>query len=317
MSTLTGFDPIQSWLKAEGVAYELRDLLDRDIDVARSTANQARIETPVNPELIERYANAAEKGAKFPPLVAYQKGRSFVLIDGNNRFAAFRKVYKPGFTVAVYIVTASPEVLARLTYTANVILNGAEASMIDRTNHAVRLLRAGMTQAEVSVATGLPKGTVQTAIASADALERASRLAVTRNVAGLPPSSRSVIAYLPSDVGFVATARAASDLNLTSDEVRQLAGKVRKARGDDEAKAVVARYVDETRAEQDTRRKSRSAAASVSAKQRPVWMPFQMHAAAILNMDPTLIYKSCLSDETRQTVEETAVKLLTWLEDLD
>src|SRR5438552_4049378 len=113
-------EEVENWLKDRGVKYmKCMEIPLKDFDEKKSRANQARPQALID-EAVERYTLAMKQNAKFPPLVAFQSSyMKFVIIDGNNRFAAAKKASRPTFPTYVIDNETPSELIQLLTVEAN------------------------------------------------------------------------------------------------------------------------------------------------------------------------------------------------------
>lgn len=112
-----------------------------DIDFKKSQNNQARLTTPVVEELVNQYAQDYKDGDEFPPLVLARVGKGrWVIVDGNNRFAALTKLGRK-FTDAYLLSTSDEAVINRITWTFNDKVNGLRNAHEDRLFHATTLVQ--------------------------------------------------------------------------------------------------------------------------------------------------------------------------------
>lgn len=107
------------------------------IDIERSQRDtQARFEK-INVETVQRYKEAAKRGATFPPLIVSKVRQRFVVIDGNHRTGA---LIAAGIKRHVaYILEPTNVIFEAMMYAANVTLNGRQLSDNEIKAHAVWL----------------------------------------------------------------------------------------------------------------------------------------------------------------------------------
>lgn len=60
------------------------------------------VRAKLNPQTIEEYSQRMQAGDKFPPLVIFQYGGEYVLVDGFHRYEAARQAGKDPFPIVVY-----------------------------------------------------------------------------------------------------------------------------------------------------------------------------------------------------------------------
>lgn len=109
-----------------------------DINVQAGIRNQARLLEPLDEELIDNYTIMNNAGSEAPAIVVHKKRNRPIWspIDGNQRIAAAKKC---GFkTIDAYQVnTEVQEVIDRLTWFFNNIVNGKRLTKEENIEHAV------------------------------------------------------------------------------------------------------------------------------------------------------------------------------------
>ncbi len=124
----------------------------KDIDPNKGLRNQARLEEPLNTDLVDDYERALEAGDEFPALVLVRSSArsKWGLIDGNHRLAArlrcqlkFKGKEKEKMSsVDAYVVECADQfVVDRVTWTFNDSVNGVRNSNNSRHQHGLTLVR--------------------------------------------------------------------------------------------------------------------------------------------------------------------------------
>lgn len=153
-------------LTNQGVEWEYAERIALvDVDRDKGLRNQARLEMPLDEELVNAYAAAMQRGDQFPPVVLWRPGRGrWQPIDGNQRLAGAAKIGRK--EVDAYVVrTADPMLADRLTWTFNNLVNGKRLSTEEALRHAVTFCRKyGMSQAEAAKEWGLSEYQVRNAV---------------------------------------------------------------------------------------------------------------------------------------------------------
>jgi hypothetical protein len=128
-------------LAKEGVEFEyIPDFSLERIDKNKSLRNQARLQNPIDEELVTAYRN--EEGDEFPPLVTWRptpRSRD-ILVDGNNRLEAFDRNGKKLHDI-LRVASVDSKVIDRITWTFNSRINGKRNSYEDMLEHAVSYYR--------------------------------------------------------------------------------------------------------------------------------------------------------------------------------
>jgi hypothetical protein len=121
------------------IVYDPAVPLER-INVTRGKQMQARLE-PLDPDLIDRYAEMFNDGGEPPPLLLWKHGRGLLVpLDGNQRLAANAQA-KPGKRrkeFSAYIVETDDQMVAdRLCWTFNNLVNGKRMSYDECLQHGI------------------------------------------------------------------------------------------------------------------------------------------------------------------------------------
>lgn len=134
-------------LTKHGVRFEYHESIDLDdIDLGKGIRNQARLSNPVEEELVEQYADAYLDKMEFPPIVLWRPGKGrWIPVDGNNRLAACARAKKKWHDAYV-IDCQDQQVIDRITWTFNNMVNGKRLSREECIEHAVSFVQKyGMT----------------------------------------------------------------------------------------------------------------------------------------------------------------------------
>jgi len=240
MSQNVRSEQIENWLDQEnGVRYHLETVAQSAIDDEKSLANQARLGHPLIPHLVDDYAEAAEAGNKFPPLVAWKDGvGKLVLIDGNNRLHGFLKAGKPAL-IDVYVVdTDDRAILDRLTRTANRRLNGDRPNRADAVQHALhRVTSFGEPIAVAAADFNVPTEDVQRAYARQMTRRRLDQLGIATSK--LTDWMIYRLSTVHNDPLLAAVTHLTTDAQLTGEQMEGLIKAVREPRSEAEQLAVV------------------------------------------------------------------------------
>ena len=235
-------------LNREGVKWSYVEVVPwDDINVRRGLTNQARLEEAVVPELSSDYQGKYESGLEAPPLVLGKKGNQKLYpLDGNQRIdgcqkamgrmraanlETYQRIYKKGHDA--YVVSSDDQqVLDRLCYFFNNMVNGRRLSRAECLAHAVTLVRkygekctvaarmAGLRDVDVSQG-------VQIAEAKDVLAERKAKL--TPSFTDLHLRSLLTLRNLGDDV-FARAATAVANTGVTVSQAGDLVAKVKKAK---------------------------------------------------------------------------------------
>lgn len=202
ITTVSEDKATESWLKARGVKFAAVAEYPIDmIDERTSQANQARAEG-IEREVVERYITAMRGGDLFPPIVAYKKGNSLVIVDGNHRATASRRAGAKKIHVYVIDGKTPSETIELLTAEANV-RHGQPTDAAWRRHQAVYLLGLGHPADLVASALGVTKSAVYAARAAHSAGERAARMGI-KGWDSIKETAKDRLASIKSDPVFEA-----------------------------------------------------------------------------------------------------------------
>lgn len=229
-------------LDRQGVEYVYIEQVDiSDIDVAKSLANQARLLSPLDPELVEAYRLADADGREFPALVTWRPGKGKqVLIDGNHRLAA--KLKNGRKTVDVYFVDCTDrQIIDRITWKFNNDVNGRRLSFEEAMEHAITFVRKyGMKPNQAAVEWGVNLNTLTDKVRILDTRDTLAKNEVKitpvmtddvlRRISSLKQVGEDVMTKVAQVVGTVGPTR---------DEVDDLIRDVRKAKGLEEKMSTI------------------------------------------------------------------------------
>lgn len=132
-------------LKKLGVQWEYVESVPlSDININRGKTMQARLD-PIDPDLIDDYAEMFNEGFAPPPLVLWQHGKSMkVPLDGNMRLAGNAQASPKNRLKAfeAYVIKTDDPMLAdRICWTWNNLVNGKRLSYDECLKHAVSFHR--------------------------------------------------------------------------------------------------------------------------------------------------------------------------------
>ncbi len=231
-------------LTKQGVEWKYEEAIPLDsIDAAKGLRNQARLETPIDKELVEQYQQAMKGGDQFPPLVLWRPGKGrYIPVDGNQRLQAKTNLNHK-VTDAYILVTEDRMVADRLTWSFNNLVNGKRLSAEECLQHAVTFVRKyGMTHAAAAKEWGIPNYRVKNAVKVLELKEVLERQNV--NVKGLHDDKiirLSPLHALGEDV-FAKAADAANRNGMTGEQCLETVAKVKAAKSGEAKLAAIEEY---------------------------------------------------------------------------
>lgn len=266
-----------------------------DIDEKRSYANQARVDQPIQPDLVETYVEAKRNGDIFPAIVVHKDGPRWVNVDGNHRYAADKSIGNA--TVPAYRIKAKAETVRVLMTLLNVI-HGRALSEKEKLWHAFFLIDSGTSHDRAAKVLHLPLSRLK----SAWSLEQANRRA--RDV-GLPKkawsdmtqTTRRRLAQLTTDAAFIDLFDLASKASLNYDEINRMVSEVNKIRSEQAQRDFI-----KAEAESIRDRIQGSAGGTIKREQSPKHA-LRMHLAAVAKINLDTIPGLVTDEEGSQIAE--------------
>jgi len=230
---------IEAWLTERSVDWVFEpDLPIAKIDVAKSLSNQARL-TPLDQDVVDRYAADIDRGHVFPPVIALdQGGKSRIrLLGGNHRLAAHIQLKRK--TIPAYVVQSEPEMAMRLTYEDN-RRHGLPPSETERIVAAIHLCETGYSQEAAAAMVGVSSARISQERTMLKATRRAKDLGVDMDgFNALPRWSRYALGQLRSDPVFTEATSLVLRARLNLDEVKELVNALKEAKSDNDAMQIL------------------------------------------------------------------------------
>lgn len=222
-------------LNKQGVEWEYLERLElSSVDRTKSLANQARLEQALDPDLVAHYREAYKQGDQFPPLVVHRPGRGkFILLDGNQRYSSCQPF--PGwkgvlFHDAYLIKSDEEEVLNRIAWSFNNLVNGRRLSYEESLSHAVTFVRKyNWTRQQAATEFGVPHRAVEKIVALEEMKDRLREQKVKKIPVDYIIERLAPLANLGDDV-FAKAAETAANIGAASTDVDELMKKVKRAK---------------------------------------------------------------------------------------
>lgn len=269
-----------------------------EIDEKRSFANQARVDQPIQADLVETYVEAKKNGDVFPAIVVHKDGTRYVNVDGNHRFAADKKLGRD--TIPAYKIKAKAETVRVLMTLLNVI-HGRALSEKEKLWHAFFLIDSGTPHDKAARVLHLPLGRLRTAWSLEQANRRARDVNLPKKAWGeLPQSIRRRLAQVSTDAAFKDLFDLTSKASLNGDEVGRMVTEVNKMRSEQA-------QMDFIRAEAEAIREriQASAGGTIKREQSPKHA-LRMHLAAVAKINLDTI-PGLVSDEEGTQIAEICI----------
>lgn len=255
-------------LNNQGVKWDyLEKVALSEINETKSERNQARLQVPVDKDLIAEYAAHRRRGDQFPPLVAWRPktGNSkYILIDGNQRTKAFHDAGDKHADM-YFVDTQDQLIIDRLTWGFNNLVNGRRLSPDEVLEHAISLVRKhGMPQKQAAEESGIHVKKLSTALRHLEIRETLQRHNI-KGEAKLPDKTVEVIGFVQAageDV-MVKVAQLAENTGAAYRDLEEVTTAVNKAKTHDDKIKVIE---EATTSELFQRRRAESKGGSVKIK---------------------------------------------------
>lgn len=206
----------------------------------------------IDTEVVARYTVALERGELFPAVLAVgpdADGRHQIL-GGQHRAEAARAVKADALEVYLLDVDeADPGLLRRVAIEHNT-RHGVPLSNPDRVRLALELIADGMARKQAAHIVGLSEPRISQAVAAVEAGDRAARLGIGYCWEPFNGSVRYRLAVMTrkrSDTVFVELVTTTARLALTTDDLADLADRLKTCRADFEVIAELERFETDRR----------------------------------------------------------------------
>lgn len=229
-------------LALNGLEYTYAESLPlAQIDQTKSLRNQARLTEPIAEDLVSVYATADKLGEKFPPLVVWRPGGGkWILIDGNQRYAAYLRNGKT-HSDAYLVHCKEPRVIDRVTWTFNNKVNGRRLTAKECMQHAITYVRKYSAKTkEAALEWGVDQNDLIDAVRRLEARETlvANGVKLTESLTDSKIDKLNQIRGAGEDL-FVSASQVVATSGVAEPEVDNLIRNVKKAKtSEDKAKVV-------------------------------------------------------------------------------
>ncbi|KKM62732.1 hypothetical protein LCGC14_1518660 [marine sediment metagenome] len=221
-------------LRALSVAFEIRTIPFPKIDLKESQYNGARLGDPIIPRLVEDYVTGMRNRDTFPRIVVHESKSGFVILGGNQRAAAMKKLIDLGelpkaLKIEVYVVGTSDKLLLEIIARSGNVGHGGRSEKEERTAHAAySVRRLGMRPKDAAKIFNLAESTITLNIRAEKQREELASAGVDLSAVGnssVEPLSKIVDSGVKLKV-----AQLVSQHNPGGEKIRQVAGAIRKAK---------------------------------------------------------------------------------------
>lgn len=298
---------VEDWLQRHEVAYAPLTAIPMDlIDEKRSRTNQARRDSIVT-DSVDRYANALRNGAVFPPIVVFPLGGRLVIVDGNNRQAAARRVGREFIQGFVISEETPSELIQLLTIEANAH-HGVTPDTGWRVAQAFQLVSLGYTDQQAADAVNVNVTAVRVARAVQDAEARARKMKVN-GFAELPVAMKQTLGTVKDDPVFFQAVKVALSTGMSLEQTREMTRMVKAIPSEAQRIDAIAAIAKERGLEAATKK----ALGKTSGPGRRTHSPKTQLVSGIgmlVSVDESALMKAILTKRDRDMVSERLKQLL-------
>jgi len=216
-------------------------------DVVRYDDSQARI-GDLDPVYVNRYKNALQNGAVFPPIVVYSNGRDgYICLDGNHRVGGYRKVSGRS-TITAYVLKESltHEEAVYISGVINVSTNGKPVlskQELERLVLAAAKSRPNIADEKIGQELGVSRTKIRNIRITRKAIERLQDVGFDTNTLNLGDDSiRTLHTKVSDDSVLLEAAELIRDAGLKGDDFKGLLYAVDQA-GSEADKLVAVRKI--------------------------------------------------------------------------
>jgi len=294
---------IEEWLQRHGVAYAPPSPIPMVlIDEKRSRNNQARRDAVVS-DSVDRFANALRNGATFPPIVVFPLGGRLIIIDGNNRQAAAKRVGRE-FVSGIVISEETPsELISLLTVEANAH-HGVTPDTQWRVQQAFQLISLGYTDQQAADAVNVNVTSIRVARAIQEAEQRARRMKI-HGFVDLPQVPKQALGTLKDDPVFYQAAKVAISTGMTLEQIREMTRMVKAIPSEGARIDAIAALAKERGIEAATKKAMGKVTRRVSSPKTQLVSGIGL----LVNVDEAALVRSILTRRDRDLVAERLQQL--------
>lgn len=224
----------ESDLRALSVTWDVQVSPFTKIDLKESHYNGARLGDPLITRLIDDYMTAMRNADTFPRPVAYQAKSGLVILSGNQRCAAIKRLMDAGelpknLKIEMYVVGTSDKLLLEIIARSGNVGHGGRSEKEERIAHAVYSVRIlGMRPKDAAKIFILAESTINNHIRAEK--EREELAAAGVDLSAIGNSSVEPLSKIADSSVKLKVAQLVSQHNPGGEKVKQVAGAIRKAK---------------------------------------------------------------------------------------
>jgi hypothetical protein len=186
---------------------------------------------------VEEYRQQMANGAIFPPLLLRETGRNPLMIDGNTRAAAARKIGRKTFP-AIIVDTRTPEMALILAASINQ-MGGERLTAGEAHEAALLMMRQGYPDGAIGRELGRDISQVRRWRNQQEVMKRADALGLSKQVGMLAAGTVGQLANIAHEAPFAELTRLFADVRPNEKDARGMVQQVNQAASDDEALKII------------------------------------------------------------------------------
>lgn len=207
-----------------------------DIEVQNEA--QVRAVSNIAPtQRIEEYRQQMANGAIFPPVLLRETGGKPLLVDGNTRLAAARRVGRKTFP-AIVVDTKTPEMALILAAAVNQ-MGGERLTAAEAHEAALLMMKQGYPDNAIARELGRDLSQVRRWRNQQEATKRAETLNLSPQVKQLSAGALGQLANIRYETPFVELTKLFADVRPNEKNAREMVQQVNQAASDEEAVKVI------------------------------------------------------------------------------
>ncbi len=203
-----------------------------NVDVSRVA--QVREPSHLAPMMrVEEYRQQMANGAVFPPVLLRETGGNPLLIDGNTRLAAARKIGRKTFP-ALIVETNTPEMALILAAAVNQ-MGGERLTATEAHEAAILMMQQNYPDGAIARELGRDLSQVRRWRNQRDVVERAEGLGLTKQTELLSAGTLGKLADVRHEAPFTELTRLFADVRPTEKQAKEMVGRVVQSTSDEAA----------------------------------------------------------------------------------
>jgi ParB-like chromosome segregation protein Spo0J len=231
------YAPLIAKLREWNLAYRIDQEFPLD-QVERAKAAQVRSVANIAPsQRVEEFRQQMANGALFPPVLLRETGGNPLLIDGNTRLAAAKKIGRKTFP-AIIVDTRTPT-MARILAAAVNQMGGERLQAAEAHEAAILMMQNDYPDSAIGRELGRDLSQVRRWRSQQEVLKRADALGLTDQINTLSAGAQRRLVDVRHDEPFVELTRLFADVRPNEKQAREMVAQIVSTTSDEAASQVV------------------------------------------------------------------------------